>query len=176
MMMRSLFPFLSRYDKNTIRSSGLLACWFAGSSLGLWAVRFCGDAYASFLQPLTGVLPEIGGVNAAAVFPLLLSACAVILFGDLGCFVLCLLRSVSQGFLLGLIGMVYGSAGALVAFLLGFSTLMTNAVLLYFWLRRLALGRAWFREDLAVCFGLCAGIGVADYLVIAPFLADVMNL
>ena len=76
-MVHRIGLFLRRYDKNTIRGVGLLACWFAGSSLGLCAACVCGDAYASFLQPLTGCLPEFGGVFASAVFPLLLSACAV---------------------------------------------------------------------------------------------------
>lgn len=175
-MMHRLYPFLSRYDKNTIREAGLLACYFGGLSLGLWAACCYGDAYASFLQPLTGILPDFGGVCASAVFPLLLSACAVILFHDIGVVAMCLLRAVSQGFLMGLVWMVYGSAAPLMAFLLLFSGLMTNAVLLFFWMRRLTAGCLRFREELAVCLGICIGIGAMDGLVIAPFLVDVMNL
>lgn len=174
--MHPIYPFLSRYDKNTVRTAGLLALFFGGSSLGLWAACCCGDAYASFLQPLTGIVPDVGGVFAAAVFPLLLSACAVILFRDIGIAAACLLRAVSQGFLMGLVCMVYGSAAPLAAFLLLFSGLMTNAVLLFFWMRRLTVGMLRFREEMAVCLGVCIGIGAVDLLVIAPFLVDVMNL
>lgn len=167
---------LCRYDKNTIPGMCLIGCWIAGSSLGLWAARIFGDAYASFLQPLAGALPELGGVFAAAVFPLLFSACAAILFRSAGCFGVCILRGLSQGFALGLIGSVYGSAGPLVAFLLVFSGLCVNPVLIWYWLRRLRLGPAELRRDTLVCLGLCALVGALDGLVIAPFLAEVINL
>lgn len=175
-MVHRIGLFLRRYDKNTIRGVGLLACWFAGSSLGLCAACVCGDAYASFLQPLTGCLPEFGGVFASAVFPLLLSACAVFFFRSAGCYGMCLLRSLTQGFLLGLVGGLYGSAAPLMAFLLLFSGLCVNPVLLFFWLRRLAFGTQGLRNDTIVCLGLCTMIGAMDYLVIAPFLVDVINL
>lgn len=175
-MMQSFPDSLCRLDKNTIPELALVALWIAGSSLGLWAACRYGDAYASFLQPLAGATPELGGVFASAMVPLLLSACAAILFDAAGCFGMCLIRGLSQGFLLGLIRVCYGTAAPLVALLMGFSCLFGNGVLLYFWLRRLRMGHDRFREDLLVLLAMCAGIGAADYLLIGPFLADVINL
>lgn len=168
--------FSCRYDKNTIPEACLIGCWFAGSSLGLLAERFFGDACASFLRPLAGCLPEFGGVLASAVFPLLLSACAVFLFRSAGCYAGCLIRGVTQGFFLGLISRCYGSAGVFVACLLMFSGLMVNAVLLVYWLRRLRLGLQGFHGDTLLGLGLCALVGAVDRLFVAPFLVDVINL
>ena len=175
-MMQSFSLSLRRLDKNTIREWALIALWIAGSSLGLLAERLFGDAYASFLQPLAGTGPDLGGVFAAAIFPLLLSACAVFLWGAAGCYGMCLLRGVSQGLLLGLIRRCYGTAAPLVALLLAFSGLAVNAVLLFFWLRRLRMGQTDFQKDLSVMLGLGACIALTDHLLIGPFLADVINL
>ena len=173
--MRPVFLSLRRLDKNTIREWGLIALWTAGLSLGLWAERFLGDAYASFLQPLAGTAPDLGGVFATAVFPLLLSACAAVLFGAAGCYGMCLLRGLSQGFLLGLLRGCYGAAAPLAALLLTFSGLAVNGLLVAFWLRRLRMGNTCFRKDVLLMLGLGACVGAADYLLIGPFLADVIN-
>lgn len=174
-MMQPVSVSLRRLDKNTIPELALIALWFAGLSLGLWAACRYGDAYASFLQPLACFAPELGGVFASAIFPLLLSACAVALFDSTGCFGMCLIRSLSQGFFLGLIRICYGTAAPLVALLLGFSALLGNGVLLFCWLRWLRAGSVPFGAMLAP-LGLCAGIGAADYLLIGPFLVEVINL
>ena len=175
-MMQPVSSSLRRLDKNTIREWALIALWIAGSSLGLWVVRFCGDAYASFLQPLTGFGPDLGGVFASAIFPLLLSACAAFLFGAAGCYGMCLLRGLSQGVLLGMIRGCYGAAGPLVALLLTFSALVVNGLLLLFWLRRVRMGNTDFQKDVSLMIGLGALVGVTDHLLIGPFLADVINL
>ena len=175
-MLQPIFLSLRRLDKNTVRESALIALWIAGSSLGLWAAEFCGDAYASFLQPLAGFVPDLGGVFASAVLPLLLSACAAVLFGAAGCYGMCLIRGLSQGLLLGLIRSCYGAAAPLVALLLAFSGLAVNAVLLFFWLRSLRMGNAVLQKEFPLMLGLGACIGTVDHLLIGPFLADVINL
>lgn len=175
-MMQRFSSFVRRLDKNTVPGFALITLWIAGSSLGLLAACLSGDAYASFLQPLAGTLPDLGGVFASALFPLLLSVCMAILFHNAGCYGMCLIRSISQGFLLGLIRLCYGAAAPLVAVLLAFSALAVNGVLLCFWLRRLWLGNAGLWEDALLLIPVCACIAAADYLVIGPFLADVINL
>lgn len=174
--MQSVSTFLRRIDKNTFPELVLTALWIAGTFLGLLASRFHGDAYASFLQPLPGLEPELGGVFASAIVPLLLSACAVILFHAAGCYGMCLLRGLSQGFLIGVIRSVYGSAAPLMTFLLTFSGQAVNVVLLFFWLRWLRYGSLGIREWCAGLFGLCAVAGVMDYLVIGPFLVDIVTI
>lgn len=173
-MMHPISTSLRRLDKNTIPELALIALWIAGLSLGLWAACRYGDAYASFLQPLAGNLPDLGGVFASAILPLLLSACAVCLLDTAGCYAMCLFRSVSQGFFLGLFRSCYGTAAPLAALLMGFSALMENGVLLFFWMGRISSRGCSFREECPL-LGLCAGIAAADYLLIGPFLADVIN-
>ena len=174
--MRRIHLISCRYDKNTIPGAALIGCWIAGTSLGFCAECVCGDAYASFLPSLAGCLPEVGGVLAAACFPLLASACAVFLFRSAGCYAGCVLRGLNQGFLMGLISRCYGVAAPLMACLLGFSGLWVNGVLLCYWLRRLRLGLRSFPEDTLLCLGLCGAVGALDRLIIAPFLVDVINL
>lgn len=163
-----------RMDRNTVPEAVLIGCWIAGSSLGLWAGCLSRDLFELFLDALPGTLPGFGGMFASALFPLLLSACAVVFFRSAGCYGICLVRGLSQGFLLGLIGACYGSAAPLLAFLLVFTGLMVNGVLFFFWLRRLQLGMERFGSDLLLCGGLCLLIGVTDVLAIAPFLADII--
>ena len=175
-MMQPKSSSLRRLDKSTIPGMALIALWIAGSSLGLLAACRYGDAYASFLQPLAGFSPDLGGVFASAIFPLLLSACAAILFDAAGCYGICLLRGLGQGFFLGLVRACFGMAAPLAVLLMGFSALLVNGVLLFFWLRWLRMGIAGLREEFAALLALCAGIGAVDYLLVGPFLADVMNL
>lgn len=175
-MVQSIRSCFCRLDKNTIPELSLLALWIAGSSLGLWTACRYGGAYASFLQPLAGVAPDLGGVFASAIFPLLLSACLVFLFQNAGCYGMCMLRAFSQGLFLGLVRVCYGAAAPLMAFLLGFSGLLVNGVLLFFWLRRLRFGDLHMKQELPVLFVLCTGIAVADYCLVGPFLVDVVNL
>ena len=167
---------LRRFDRNTIRGCILLICWFAGLSLGLLAADFCGDALSSFVEPLPSVLPVLGGALITAYFPLLFSACAVVLFSAFGCLVAAALRGLAQGFFLGILAGASGAASPILAFLLVFTGLMMNPVLLFFWYRRMILGAERFWDDLLGCAGIAGLILITDYWVIAPFLVDVINL
>lgn len=175
-MTYRMASFLRRFFRNTIPEWVLLAYWLAGSSLGLLTARFCGDVHSSFLLQIPGFAPDLMGCFTSTLFPLLLSAFAVLLFRSAGCYVACLIRSLSQGLMIGLLGCAYGAAAPLMTFLLLFSGLCVNAVLLTFWLRFLVGSGREIRSDLILFGGICVAIGAVDHLLIAPFLVDVMNL
>ena len=165
-----------RFDRNTIRGCILLLCWFAGLSLGLLAADFHGDALSSFTEPLPSVLPALGGLLIPAVFPLLFSACAVVLFSDFGCLTAAAIRGLVQGFFLSALAGSGRAASPVLAFLLVFTGLMLNPVLLFFWYRRMTLGAERFLGDFLGCTAIAGLIAITDYWVIAPFLVDVINL
>ena len=91
-----------------VPGAALLGVWLAGSSLGLWAARFYGDAYGPLV--LQAGETELSFVSACVVtlLPLLLSAFAVFFFHRPGVYGACLLRSISLGFFLGVFSAVGG--------------------------------------------------------------------
>lgn len=162
----------SRMKKNTIRSVGLLALWIGGLSLGLLAARFYGDAWTSFLRPLTGMVPEVGGVFATAVFPLLLSAWAVMTMGEVGCFLVVACRGCFLGFFLGILALAYGAMGWVLALGLGFSRIASGAVTLFYGLRYLSRGPGVLGSSTLACVVCCVAIGWLDRVAVAPYLAE----
>ncbi len=171
-----VISFLCRRARNTTPEHLLYACWIAGSSLGFYAARFFGDAFASFLMPLPGQTLNWGGVFAAAVLPLFLSAIAVFMFQAMGCYASCLIRGFGQGAVVCLIGLGYGSGAPLMTVLLLFSAWLINPVLLLYWLRCLHGDFRSHLPDTAATALLCGLIGAVDHGLIAPFLLDVINL
>lgn len=163
-------------DRITIPGTRLFGCWIAGSLLGLTAAFFPGNFYTPLFRVLPGCMPTPGGTAVTVFLPLLISACAVYLFRYTACYCCCFVRSFGQGIFLGALASVYGRASMLMAVLLLFSGLCVNCVMLAYWLRRIRFGAAGYFRDTAVCFCVCALIGALDYGVIAPFLADVINL
>ncbi len=173
--MMQRISLLLRMDSAMIPGIRLLACWFAGSSLGFWAALVSGDAYASVICQAAGIRPEWYGALIPGMVPLLFSACAVLIWSDLGCYAAGAVRGLSQGLFLGLIGVCYGSGAPLMAFLLDFTGLFANGVLLWFWMRRLVPGKQSLGHDLLIALGCGLALAAADGLVIAPFLAEVIN-
>lgn len=175
-MQFRMVSFLRRHLRNTTPEWLLLACWIAGSSLGLMAARFCGDEVSSFLSLLPGRVPDWGGIVTTALLPLLFSAIAVICFRSAGCFLCCLLRGLAQGMMIGLIAARFGDGSPVMTALLLFSSWASNPVLLLFWLRCLKHGGRLCPAELVLPAGCCLLIGAVDRLLIAPFLVDVMIL
>lgn len=167
--------FRYRRKRDTIPGLRLCGCWFAGSSLGLLAECFCGDAIASWLTLLPGQIPDLGSVLLLSVLPLLLTASAVTLFRPCACYVLCLIRGFGQGLVIACLGRLFGSGTPIVVFLLLFSSLWTNPFILWYWCRCLRGNSCRFAADTVLCAVFCVLIGLLDHCAIAPFLADVIN-
>lgn len=166
---------LPTLHRSMIPGLALCADWFAGLSLGLLAVRFHGDTLISMVMQSAGSVGTLAGMLNATMVPLLLSACAVFLFGSRGIWPVCLLRGIGLGMMLGAVCGAYGAGGWLVGLLLLFSGLWFSPVLIWYWLRRIT-DAGEFRRDTLICLGLALGITVIDYWMVAPFLVDVINL
>lgn len=161
--------------RGTIPGLLLLADWFAGLSLGFWAVRFMGDSLLRLITQAAATAGTLTGAINATMFPLFLSACAVFLFQSRGIYPVCLLRGLSLGLMMGAVSAVYGAGGWLLGLLLLFSGLCYSPVLLWFWRRRVC-GVGELRRDTILCAGIAAAISAVDYLIISPFLVYVINL
>lgn len=150
----------------------LLGCWIAGSFLGLLAARFVPEIRPDGVRMIACGELTPGGMFVTALFPLCCSACAVMIFRSRACFWCGLLHGAGLGFGIGAVCAAWPTGALLMTFLLLFSRLWTNPVLLLYWLRRLEHGERFFLRDTVCCFGCCLGIGILDYGIIAPFLAD----
>jgi hypothetical protein len=161
-----------RTSSARIPGAALLGVWLAGSSLGLWAARFYGDAYGPLVLQAGETSLSFVSACVVTLLPLLLSAFAVFFFHRPGVFGACLLRGISLGFFLG----VFSAVGGLwLAVLLLFSGLAYSPVLLWYLWRRLELGLGGAGMDCLWC-GL-AGIllAAADTWLVAPFLATALS-
>ena len=170
--MHRASAFLPRIDRSMVPGLALLGAWFAGVSLGLLAARFYGDpvralALAAGNQELT-----FGGSCVVTVLPLFLSAFAVFFFRRTGAYLAALIRGGGLGFLLGCLWSV---GGFWLGLLLLFSAVAVSPVILWFLLRRLALGRDRCRSDLLYAFLASAGIAAADVWAVAPFLERALS-
>ena len=171
--MMHVFHFCrQRTASAVIPGAALLGVWLAGSSLGLWAARFCGDNYGSLILQAAGTGLSFPNACLAAILPLLLSAFAVFFFHRFGAYAACFLRGISIGFYLGILTAV---GGLWLAVLLLFSGLIYSPVLLWYLWRRLESGLGGACADCLWC-GL-AGIllAAADTWLVAPFLATALS-
>lgn len=174
-MLKYSYFYTHRFDTNTVLGLKVCAVWFAGLSLGFFAVRFYGDTLVLFLSQAAVSEPGLLDSLSVTVLPLLLSACAVFLFHSLGVYLVCWSRSFLLGLLLGALQLCYGGASVLMAALLLFSSLLYSPVLIWYWWRRLCSGLDGIRMDSAVCLGAALILGVVDFGFISPFLANVFT-
>lgn len=165
---------MSHLDKNIILRTWLCLVWIAGLSLGFCAARSYGDSFAAFIKMTPDVVPSFWGALSVNVLPLLISACAVFFLRSI-VFPICFFRAVSFGLGLGLIALSYSGAGLMMSGLVMFSALLFAPVLLWYWCRRLELGRRLFRHDTVLCLLIGLFIAGMDVWMVSPFLREVMN-
>lgn len=175
-MKNRMISFFRCNVMNTMPEMLLLLSWLAGLSLGFLTERLCGDAVVSFLELLPSQVPAWSGVLVSATLPLLISACAVILFHNIACYCCCLLRGCSQGILISAICRSFGFGAPIMVYLLLFSGLWVNLLLFWFWQRRLRLRDPVLLRDCCMALAGCLLVGIVDRLLIAPFLVDVIKL
>ena len=175
-MKYRIVSFIRCHGLNTMPEMLLLLSWLAGSSLGLWAECFFGDSLVSFLRLLPSTVPEWSSVVVTAMLPLLLSACAVVLLHDIACYCCSLLRSFSQGVVVGAICRLYGYGAPVMVYLFLFSGMWINVILFWFWQRRLCARGSGFVSDCCLSLIGCIAVSIVNRLAIAPFLVEVINL
>ena len=170
--MVQLYIHRQRTSSARIPGAALLGVWLAGSSLGLWAARFYGDAYGPLVLQAGETALSFVSACVVTLLPLLLSAFAVFFFHRPGVFGACLLRGISLGFFLG----VFSAVGGLwLAVLLLFSGLIYSPVLLWYLWRRLEMGLGGACAD-CLWYSLAGFLlAAADTWLVAPFLATALS-
>jgi len=163
----------SRHFYRSILHTGICPVWVAGLALGFAADRFCGDLYCGLLEQAPLWLPDFWGLALVNIFPLLISACAVLIFPAL-LYVLCLFRGLMLG--IGLLGCIriYGQAGPMMAGLLLFSLLLFSPVMLWYWDRALNSRHTGLLADTLFCCSAALVLLGADLWITAPFLREIM--
>ena len=164
---------MSRFDKNSFLLALLCGIWIAGLTLGFFAARLYGDTLDACMLLAPSIPVLLSGFFPVIVFPLLISACAVILF-RCALYPICFLRSFFFALTLGSTAAVYGDAGLLMAGLLMFSSVLFSPVLLWYWWRRLEMGPDSIGSDTLACLLIGLGIGAVDSWVVSPFLAEIV--
>ena len=165
------FDRLSLYG-SMIPGVALCGVWLGGSSLGLWAARFHGDALEELVFRAGAMDLRFRDACVAALLPLLLSAFAVFFFHRFGAYLSALLRGIGLGFSLGVLTEL---GGLWLAVLLLFSGLFSGPVVLWYLWRRLIFGLREAPRDAVCCVlaGLC--LAAVDTWVVAPFLAAALS-
>ena len=163
---------LPRFDRSMIPGLRLIAVWFAGVSLGLWAARFYGDSVRVLSLTAGRTALSFPGACLVSVLPLFLSASAVFLFHHIGAYFFCVLRGAAVGFLLGALT---AAGGVWLGGLLLFSGLCSSPVLLWFLWRRLENGSRRFAVDCVGCLLVLLAVSVVDTWAVAPFLAQALS-
>lgn len=173
--MHRFGSFVHKLERESVLGMRLIIAWFAGLSMGFCAVRFFGDTYVSLISQAAGT-PSSAAFVFITVFPLFLSAFAAMILPSFFQYGICLLRGLMLTLPLGAICQVFPNGTLLAAILLLFSSLAFSPVLLWFWWRRLCIGRNRLSHDAWLCATIGGLIAWVDLWFIAPFLADVVML
>ena len=172
MMKLSIFSLPASRRRGTTL---ILASFFLlGHLLGVWFSGSASELLFSTMRMLPGSHASVIGLLSAAVLPFLFSACAVYLRQPL----LLIPIAFWKAFLFSYVGYglfrAWGSAGWLMLSLTMFSSFGSMPVLCWYWLRHIG-GRPF---DLGACCLVLGGlliIGIIDYCLIVPFLANIIT-
>ena len=170
--MHLLSKWLPRVDRSMIPGLALLTVWFAGVSLGLWAARFYGGTVGAMALAAGSAEHTFSGACLVSMLPLFFSAFAVSFFHRFGAYVICAVRGLGLGFVLGCVSAV---GGLWLGALLLFSGLCSGPVLLWFLWRRLVHGPDGLYGDCFGCLAAVCSVCAVDHWVIAPFLAHALS-
>ena len=158
--------------RSTVLGLTLMGVWLGGLTMGLLAARWIGASFGAVFLLAGATEPPFRNACLATVLPLFLSAFAVFFFHRFGAYLACAVRGMAIGFLMGVLT---AEGGMWLCFLLLFSALAFNPVLLWYLWRRLD------RELPVLCpdslYALLAGVVLAavDTWVVAPFLAAALS-
>ena len=152
----------------------LASFFFLGQLLGVWFSGSASELLFSTMRMLPGSHASIIGLLSAAVLPFLFSACAVYLRQPL----ILIPIAFWKAFLFSYIGFglfrAWGSAGWLLLGLTMFSSLSSMPVLCWYWLRHIG-GRPFEPGVCCLILGGLVVIGIIDYCLIVPFLANIIT-
>lgn len=172
-MHRRWFMKVRRSFRNLLHP-GICLVWIAGLALGFAADRFYGDVYCEVLELAPMCQPTFSGLSTVNVFPVLISALAVLINTNL-IYILCLFRGMLLGLAVCACGKIYGEAGLMMVCLMLFSLLVFSPVMLWYWTGAMGAQRNKLLSSSTVCAAIALIVAWIDDWLVAPFLWQVMN-
>lgn len=149
--------------------------WLLGLICGILVCLSAGNSFASWMRSTVYGAVSIVSLLFVTILPFLFSALAVYLSKPVLLLVICFCKAFLLSYVSLGVYQAFGSAGWLVRYLLSFSECM-SAPLLYWCWQRYLLGKAsLFGWESAYAFALAVLIGSADYCIISPFLASLID-
>ena len=161
-----------RFGRGMILGLALGGAWCMGLSLGLWAACFYGGAFSELSMTAGCAVPSFLDACVVTMLPLFLSAFAVFFFHRAGAILVCAVRGITIGFMLGCFVL---AGGFWLGLLLLFSGLCGSPVLLWYLWRRLFCGTVYLWKDVCRCLTAAVLIAAVDTWGIAPFLAQALS-
>ena len=148
-------------------------CSVFSAGLGAWFAGTSGNTYILLMRMAASRPVSIVGSAVSVLLPFLVSLLIIVHSKPWLVYLICgihIFHFSSTGFCLGF---SFGSAGWLVRSLLQMSDFFLIPVLLWFSLYSFAKNRS--KQVAVCCISYAALIGMLDYCVISPFLADLIN-
>lgn len=152
----------------------LIFTWVLGLCLGIGFGRGLPDSFSSLMRAAAFDRVSIVGLFTVLLVPFLISAFAVYFSAPAAILPVILFKAFSFGCSCSGIVHAFGSAAWLVRILLLFSDCVGTTVLLWFSLRSISGKRDTFLKDTALCVLICFFTGAVDYLLVSPFLMELM--
>lgn len=151
----------------------LASSFLLGHLLGVWFSGIASEHYLSAMRAVVSSRVSIIGLLSSMVLPFLFSAFAVYLQQP----VLLIPIAFMKAFLFSYLGYglytAWGSAAWLVTGLTMFGSLCSMPVLYWYWLRHMG-GRRFEILPFCLILGILVMIGMMDYCLIVPFLANII--
>lgn len=148
----------------------LAALWLTGILSGVFLAKYEYRLLFPMMLAAADDSVSIIAVVFIRTLPLIVSAFIALYISIKLIPVLAFFRALSYGFCSGLVYYFYGSAGWLFHLLMMFSGLLTNVVVLFFWLH-LMVSRERISTVFFICIAITAVIIVVEVILIAPVLA-----
>lgn len=168
-------PFVLSNHRCKSRVMLLAFLWISGLLCGTLFVLAAEDPFSSLMRTVAFNRVSIAGLAAVLVFPLIVSAVAVYMAVPTFILPICFVKAFCYGSSMFGASAAFGSAGWLMRLLLLFSDSCMMVPLLWFWCRHLTGRRDSLKRDLAVCAVFAVFIGIIDYFLVSPYLAELMN-
>lgn len=158
-----------------IRLAALAFCWCSGLMLGLHYAYRADSTYFLLMRMAASCRVSIVGLLTAVFLPFLLSALAVYISRPELLLPVCFLKAFSFSCSAAAVSAAFGSAGWLIRFLLNFSECCTLPLLCLFWIRHISGVKRPAGRDFLICCIAVLTIGALDYLLISPYLVDLID-
>ena len=150
------------------------AFWLSGLLFGFHYVPYAGEIYVSLMRSATLCPVSIVGLTATVFVPFLLTAFAVYCNKTGLLLLFCFCKAFMHALCAGGISLAYGKADWLVRILLLFSDCCSLPLFSWFCLRCLRFGTQHLKRDLWRCLAVLIPVCGFDYMVVSPFLAEII--